>query len=653
MIAPTVLRFLVQRILVAALLPGLLVLAAAPYDDVQLQSDTLGKLNETVTPVLTRFCVPCHSGANAAAGIPLDLRLTSASLRGNLENYRKALRAITNKTMPPSGAASPSLQARLAASETLRSVITRIDQDTKQTDPGRVAPRRLNIAEYNNTIRELLKITITPADDFPPDSGGGGGFDNNADTLYLPPVLMERYLIAADAMLEAAPTTSWNLVKPSLKLSDGKAAVLSIRGFASLAFRRPVTPNDVKHLAALYQLGRSKRQSHLVALRMVIKAILVSPQFLFRFDVLQASKGPSIPVNAFELASRMSYFLWASMPDQELFALAKSGALLTRSVQVQQVKRMLSSPKASTLGTIFASQWLRSKEILQTAQPDPVKYPTITPSLRLAMHAEVSMFVTHAIQANEPIRMLIATPYTFLNEELARHYGVTGVFGTNMRRVHVDGVQRGGLLGMAALLTVTSYPLRTSPVLRGKWLLAELLGAPPPPPPPAVDALPADEKFQQGETLRTRLERHRKNPECKGCHQRIDPLGFSLENYDAVGRWRENIQGVPIDTLGELVTGEPVEGVSGLRRLLISRHEDVARNTVERLLSYAIGRGIEPNDGGSVTAIMQETKAGGFRLQDLMLGVVQSLPFRHKRPSGFRNMTDAKKVRQQGDTHGS
>lgn len=650
--ASKVFRMLAQGIIVAALVPGLLVLAAMP-DDVQPQRDTLGKLNETVTPVLTQFCVPCHSGANAAAGILLDLRLTSVSLRANLEHYRKALRAITDKTMPPSGAASPSLQARLAASETLKSLITRIDHDAKQTDPGRVAPRRLNIAEYNNTIRDLLKITITPADTFPPDSGGGGGFDNNADTLYLPPVLMERYLIAADAVLEAATTNSWNLIKPSIKISEDKAAALSIQAFASLAFRRPVTPNDTKHLVALYRLGRSKRQTHLVALRVVMKAILVSPQFIFRFDFMRTSKAPSVPVNAFELASRMSYFLWASMPDQELFALAKSGALLTRSVQVEQVKRMLLSPKASTLGTIFASQWLRSKEILQTVQPDPVKYPTITPSLRLAMHAEVSMFVTHAIQANEPIKMLFASPYTFLNEELARHYGVTGVSGNRMRRVHVDGVQRGGLLGMAALLTVTSYPLRTSPVLRGKWLLGELLGAPPPPPPPVVDALPADEKIQQGETLRTRLERHRKNPECKGCHQRIDPLGFSLENYDAVGQWRDNIQGIPIDTLGELVTGEPVAGVSGLRRLLIRRHEDVARNTVERLLSYAIGRGLEPNDAGSVTAIMQETKARGFRLQDLMLGVVQSLPFRHKRPSGFINMTDVKKVPKQGDTHGS
>ncbi|MFN7829997.1 MAG: DUF1588 domain-containing protein, partial [Armatimonadota bacterium] len=221
--------------------------------------------------------------------------------------------------------------------------------------------------------------------------------------------------------------------------------------------------------------------------------------------------------------------------------------------------------------------------------------------------------------------------FTFVNDELARHYGLPGIIGPEMRRISTDGVQRGGLLGMGALLTVTSYSQRTSPVLRGKWVMAEVLGAPPPPPPPVVNTLPADERPQKGLTLRQRLEAHRNKPECKGCHQRIDPMGFALENFDAVGRWRTEIGGVAVDARGELASGETFDGIKGMRTVLLAREDDIARNVVERLMAYALGRGLEPEDLPSVSVIMRQCKPGGYRMQDLMTGVVQSLPFRYKR----------------------
>jgi hypothetical protein len=327
----------------------------------------------------------------------------------------------------------------------------------------------------------------------------------------------------------------------------------------------------------------------------------------------------------------MSYFVWSSMPDAPLMAAAANGSLLKQEVQTAHLRRMLQSPRANTFGALFGGQWLRAKEVLQTAQPDPGKYPMFAKSLRQAMFDEVSMYISTMVRENLPVRKLVESDFTFVNDELARHYGLPGIIGPEMRRISTDGVQRGGLLGMGALLTVTSYSQRTSPVLRGKWVMAEVLGAPPPPPPPVVYTLPADERPQQGLTLRQRLEAHRNKPECKGCHQRIDPMGFALENFDAVGRWRTEIGGVAVDARGELASGETFDGIKGMRTVLLAREDDIARNVVERLMAYALGRGLEPEDLPSVSVIMRQCKPGGYRMQDLMTGVVQSLPFRYKR----------------------
>lgn len=588
-------------------------------------------LSRDVTPVLTRYCQPCHAGENPSGGVKIPLSLSSESLKSDRDVYRRIHRVIRERSMPPTGSPMPNAQRRTSAVDTLGRALDALDLAAKPTDPGRVAPRRLNRTEYNNTVQDLFGITLTPADSFPADSGGGGGFDNNADTLYLPPVLLERYLVAADQILDAAKQETWLTVKPAKSITDVEAARKSLASFATKAFRRPVRPAELDGLVRLYTQQRRGGLTYAASLRVAIKAVLISPGFLFRIDgALPSANGPR-PLDAYTLASRMSYFVWSSMPDPPLMAAAANGSLLKPDVQVAHLRRMLKSPRASSFGALFGGQWLRAKEVLQTAQPDPGKYPMFTKSLRQAMFDEVSMYVSTMLRENLPIRKLVESDFTFANEELAKHYGLTDVSGPEMRRIQVDGVQRGGLLGMGALLTVTSYSQRTSPVLRGKWVMAEVLGAPPPPPPPVVNTLPADERPQQGLTLRQRLEAHRNKPECKGCHQRIDPMGFALENFDAVGRWRTEIGGVAVDARGELASGETFDGIKGMRAVLLTREDDIARNVVERLMAYALGRGLEPEDLPSVSLIVRQSKPGGYRMQDLMTGVVQSLPFRYKR----------------------
>ena len=609
----------------------ILALSARAIPFAQQETVTTDALSKDVTPLVTRYCQPCHAGESPSGGVRIPAALSLDSLKTNRDLYRRIHRVVRERSMPPTGSSMPNAQRRTAAIDTLGRALDVLDLAAKPTDPGRVAPRRLNRTEYNNTVQDLFGLTLTPADNFPADSGGGGGFDNNADTLYLPPVLLERYLVAADQILDAAKPETWLTVKPTKNITDVAAAKQALTRFTSKAFRRPVRQGELDGLVRLFTQQRKSGLPYAAALRISIKAALISPGFLFRIDETAPSKSGPEPLDAYTLASRMSYFVWSSMPDAPLMAAAANGSLLKQDIQIAQLRRMLNAPRSNAFGALFGGQWLRSKEILQTAQPDPGKYPMFTKTLRQAMFDEVALYMSTMVRENRPVRNLVESDFTFVNDELAKHYGMSAVAGSEMRRVQTDGVQRGGLLGMGALLTVTSYSQRTSPVLRGKWVMAEILGAPPPPPPPVVNTLPADERPQQGLTLRQRLEAHRNKPECKGCHQRIDPMGFALENFDAVGRWRTEIGGVAVDARGELASGETFDGIKGMRSVLLSREDDIARNVVERLMAYALGRGLEPEDLPSVSLIVRQCKAGGYRMQDLMTGVVQSLPFRYKR----------------------
>jgi hypothetical protein len=499
-----------------------------------------------------------------------------------------------------------------------------------EKNPGRVLIHRLSRAEYNNTVRDLFGVNSHPADQFPADGGGGGGFDNNADTLFIPPILMERYLSVAGEVLRDAPKERIFFLKPSKKLAPRDAARKTLSFFASRGFRRPVEPVELTNLVRLYDHSITKGLKHEGALRYALKAVLISPSFLFRVERDQPTPEPYL-LNDYELASRLSYFLWSSMPDDELFKLAGAKRLHDPQVLDAQVTRMLKDPKADAFADSFVSQWLRIRELQTTAQPDPRRFPTYTPTLRDAMYQETVQFFGSVLRENTSLLKLLDADYTYLNEELARHYGVEGVKGPEMRRVALTDKNRGGVLTMGSVLTITSYPQRTSPVLRGKWVLEEVLGAPIPPPPPNAGGLPADDAPKAGQTFRQRLELHRTKPECASCHSRMDPIGFGLENFDVVGRWRTKIGSEAVDASAQLPTGEKFQGASELKTLILARKEEFARNLTEKMLAYSLGRGLEPYDIPTVRRITKTLADDGYRSSTLVREIVKSYPFQYRK----------------------
>jgi hypothetical protein len=489
---------------------------------------------------------------------------------------------------------------------------------------------RLSRTEYNCTVRDLFGVDAKPADKFPSEGGGGGGFDNNADTLFIPPILLERYLRAADEIIEQAATENILPFKRKWAASERSYARRILEHFSALGFRRPVEANEVERLLAVYDRHRNQGQAFEPSLRAALKVILVSPNFLFRVERDQDKSGP-YRISDYELATRLSYFLWSSMPDAELRTLAKAQRLHEPPILEQQVRRMLNDPKAEVLADTFAGQWLRVRELQNAAQPDAQKFPEYTPALRSAMYHEVIYFFNSILREDRSLLDLLNANDTFVNADLAKLYGIEGVHGSEMRRVALSNPERGGILGMGAILTLTSYPLRTSPVLRGKWVLEEILGTPPPPPPPIVKSLPQDDSPVDGLSLRQRLEQHRSQAECAVCHVRMDPLGFGLENYDPIGRWRTRIGDQPVDSSGVLPGGEKFEGPSQLKKVLLKRKDDFARTTAEKMLAYALGRGLEYYDTPTVNMIMKTLAQNNYRSSILLTEIVKSFPFQFRR----------------------
>jgi hypothetical protein len=367
--------------------------------------------------------------------------------------------------------------------------------------------------------------------------------------------------------------------------------------------------------------------------RLALRAVLVSPNFLYLIEQDRPEADDrSYRSSDHELACRLSYFLWASMPDDELFALADAGTLSDPEVLDAQVQRMLADPKARAMAEDFAGQWLRVGNLEELADVDRRMFPEFTAELREAMVEEAISYVHAIFRDDRSVLELIDSDYTYLNEMLAEHYGIDGVEGAEFRRVALEDRNRGGVLGMASVLTLTSYPRRTSPVLRGKWVLEELLGTPPPPPPPMVRALPADDRIRDGLTFRQRLEQHREDPNCASCHARLDPLGFGLENFDVLGRWREEIGEEPVDASGILTTGEEFTGPAALKAILAETKRDLfVRNLSERMLSYALRRGVEYYDTPAVNRVIEELEAEDHRGAALVAAVVRSFPFQHRR----------------------
>ncbi|MCX6611859.1 MAG: DUF1592 domain-containing protein [Acidobacteria bacterium] len=417
--------------------------------------------------------------------------------------------------------------------------------------------------------------------------------------------------------------------RPSAALSETACANKILTPIARRAYRRPIQPTELQPILKIFAEGRKDGGSFDSGIETALRAILVSPNFLFRVENTPAGLAPgtSHKVSDLELASRLSFFLWSSVPDDELLRLASNKQL--RPVLAQQVKRMLADPKANSLVDNFAGQWLQLRNIAGW-KPDPDKYPAFDDSLRAAFQKESELFFAHIVEQDRSVLDLINADYTFLNERLARHYGVPNVKGSYFRRVSVNPAERGGVLSQGGILTVTSYPTRTSPVLRGKWVLENILGSPPPPPPADVPDL-EDHASTSPKDLRAALEKHRASPACASCHSRLDPLGFSLENYDAVGRFRKAEGGSTIDATGALPNGKILDGPQGLKQVLMSRQDEFVDCLTEKFLTYALGRGLESSDQPTVRQIRRETAKKDYRFSALVQSIVDSVPFQMRR----------------------
>jgi len=413
--------------------------------------------------------------------------------------------------------------------------------------------------------------------------------------------------------------------------ADEQCAKKIISTLARRAFRRPVTDADIQAPLRFFK----EQTTFETGIEMAVRAVLVSPEFLFRVESDPVGVAPksSYRLTGLELASRLSFFLWSSIPDDELLDAASQGKLKQPAVLERQVRRMLADQRSSVLVTNFAEQWLYLRNLSST-MPDMRIFAGFDDNLRQAFRKETELFVENIVRQDRSILELLSANYTYVNGRLAKHYGIPNVYGGRFQRVEFGkDSTRGGLLRHGSILTVTSYATRTSPVIRGKWVLENILGVPPPPPPPAVPALAEKVNMSKPMSMRERLAEHRDNPACRGCHQLMDPIGFALESYDGVGRYRKTENAKPLDVSGGLPDGSKFTGVDGLQKALLNRPEVFAGTFTEKLMTYALGRGVETADAPAVRKIVRETKEKDFKFSSFILGIVNSTPFQMRRSS--------------------
>ena len=588
-------------------------------------------------PFLKKYCYECHGEKEQEGGIEFhDILTTDHAFRAH-KLLDVALRQAVSGEMPPEEAEHfPPTAEILKFQNSVGHLLGKIERGDVPRNPGRVTIRRLNRNEYNYTVRDLFGVRFAPGRDFPADGSGGEGFDNTGDALFLPPVLMEKYVQSAAKIVDAiyaSPALRKRVlfvpVKEAQK-SPQQAAKKILSFHAALAYRRTLSDGDIELLMKAFKGRLEQGADFESAMRAPLTAILVSPRFLFRVQHDQPGK-EEWRLSQFEIASRLSYFLWSSMPDRRLLRLANEGKLHNSSVLITEARRMIQSKNSDALARHFAGQWLGFDALIDEARPDKSRFPRFTRSLRASMYYESIAYFNHFVRSNRPAYELIHTDYAFLNQELATHYRIPGVHGKEIRKVVLADKNRGGVMGMGSILTATSLPLRTSPVRRGKWILEALLGTPPPPPPPDAGELPADDKTPDGLSFRKQLELHRKKAKCAGCHARIDPLGFGLENYDAIGRWRSSdVHGKPVDSDAVLPDGTKFSTPAELKAILMKQRDKIARNLCRKMLGYALGRPLEYYDEPVINELLKTMRANDYRVQSLIMAIVQSHPFQYR-----------------------
>lgn len=612
----------------------------AETDDVSAheahRADAEKTFKEKVGPFVNKYCVTCH-GPRAEAGINLRSALRNPGAASSFLHWKKAVANVKVHDMPPDHAdKTPSDEERRQFIEWIGKL-----KYLAQRDPGLFVIRRLSKVEYGNTLHDLYGVEPLIADSLPEEVVGEGYLNS------ISPLQSELFLDIANKVVDQvvspddkAPTKVQKRLfgeAPSNCADLRKVARRVARALARDAYRRPPTEAELDVLVGIFDLARDNKLSYTASLGLMWKAVLVSPQFLFITPGNEAdSKDPIVPLDDYQLASRLSYLLWSAPPDAELSALADKGELHNPEMLRAQVERLLKHDRSRALFDGFGAQWLGVGG-LERQTFDPDVFPQMTPVLRKSMLEEVRLFFQSIVRENQSVFRFVDSDYTFLNEPLAELYGLEqSVHGTTMRRVKLENPNRGGILGMPATLATTSFPNRTSPVRRGVWVLEQVLGERIPPPPPDVPELEEQEQENvEGLTLRQRTELHQSDPTCANCHKVLDPIGFGLENFDAIGRWREkNDVGVAIDSAGRLPNGETFSNPAELKGLLAQRKAELARNLTERLLAYAVGRQLEGYDEIVVDQLMVKIAADNCRVRTIITEVITSYLFTHRKVKG-------------------
>lgn len=587
-----------------------------------------------ILPFLQEYCFECHSGPDPSAEFRLEVFDNSSTIiTTGHRSWKKVADKLLAGVMPPADSKQPPPADNDSITRWISVALSQIDC-SGPPDPGHETIRRLNRVEYKNTVRDLLAVDYEPAKDFPTDDVGAGG-----DALSLPPILMERYLSAAEEISRQVvdgekerTTRQIVFVRPGNQLSRRQASREILRRLASRAYRRPATDVELERLLGLTDKSHEQGGNFEDGIGLAIQAILVSPHFLFKVEQTepQAVLEDLKPLNEFELATRLSYFLWSSMPDEELFDQAEENTL--RKNLETQVSRMLADPKSVAFVKNFASSWLELDK-LESFSPDRDKFHDFDRELRVAMRTETEKFLEAIIGEDRSVLDLIDGDFTILNERLARHYKMDGIEGPGFRRISLKETNRRGILTHGSILALTSNPTRTSPVKRGKWIMTNFLDAAPAAPPPGVSELSDDSNAGELKSLRQRMEVHRKNPRCANCHEPMDSLGFALENFDAIGRWRTSDGKTPIDASGSLPSGEEFSGAQQLTTLL-RKHQrnEFARCLVRKMLAYALGRELEYFDYCTVKKIVGELEKNDYKFSTMLIEIVKSVPFQKNGP---------------------
>ncbi len=603
-------------------------------DYAALKADAEIAFKEGVGPFVKEYCTRCHSNRRSKAAINFEAALKLPGGATSSQQWKKAVANVKAHDMPPVDAAKiPNDEERQQFIEWISKL-----KYLSPKDPGPFVIRRLTKVEYGNTLRDLYGVDSSIADDLPEEVFGQGYLNSLSPLqselfLGIANKVLNRILAREDVVSTMMQKRLFGEIPPNA--ADLREAARQIaRSLARDAYRRPPSEAELDILVQVFDLGRDNELDYPAALGLMLKAILVSPQFLFITPAGEADwEERIVPLDDYQLASRLSYLLWLAPPDVELSALADQGMLHEREILRAQVRRLLMDPRSRALFDGFGAQWLGLSK-LESQTFDPDLFPQMTPEMRSAMMEEARLFFGSIVRENRSVVRFIDSDYTFLNGPLAKLYGLEkSVKGPEMRKVKLTDPNRGGILGMPGTLATTSLPNRTSPVRRGLWVLEQVLGEQLPPPPADVPKLEEqDRKSVEGLTLRQRTELHQTDPVCANCHKVLDPIGFGLENFDAIGRWREQDNaGGSIDAAGELSGGEAFTNPKELKQLIAKSDAKLARNLTERLMAYALCRQLEGYDEIVLDHLMEKIAKDNYRMQTLITEIVTSYLFTQRR----------------------